>query len=99
MTRTAARISWLVGPDREVYHVLRDWPAGEKRTCMRCGGTVTARGSGARRGVTFLTRERGTQWRHRAYLAIHRGCIPERGHDVLRIRARSLRASQVRAGT
>ena len=101
MTRTAARISWLLEPEREIYRVQRG-PAVSyygvplMPGCIRCGGRCGV-ATGARAPLVFWHRVRGSVRRDVCTGEIHRGCIPEPGHDVLRIRARSLRASQVRA--
>jgi hypothetical protein len=96
---TAARISWLFPAEREVYRVFRTAPTSilEGGDCVRCGSVATDAGRGMRTAVFFAVRDRGTKWQHQDYGVIHRGCVPVPGQELQRIRARSLRATQVRA--
>src|SRR5690349_8880471 len=79
------------------------WPApGGKKApfdpgCIRCGGPISASGTGARTPLHFFHRDIGTSARGVRGAEIHSGCIPRDGETPQRIRARSLRASQVRA--
>lgn len=98
MTPTAARITGLL-PDpetREAYDIHRHAQPFPDGPCLRCGSPVTAFGTGQRRGLCVAVRDRGTDWRNREVLHIHRGCIPKAGETPQRIRARALHGSQVR---
>jgi hypothetical protein len=98
---TAARLSWLMPDGREVHRVYRRPPTCDLETgmaaCVRCGGGVTAAGTGARAAVYFAVRDRGTKWKGLEYGAVHRGCIPDRETTARGISPRALSATQVRA--
>lgn len=88
----AAKIGMLFPPEREVYglHSPKDPNTTEAMPCIRCGSLVL------RKGSVFSIRDRGTRWRNVDIAAIHTRCVPS-GDAPIGIKARSLRASQVRA--
>jgi hypothetical protein len=72
----AAKIGLLLPADREAYHLRRPPFGGEALPCIRCGAHCY-NASGARRGVYFTTRVRGSKFKLAAQRAIHQGCIPD----------------------
>ena len=110
---TATRVNWLLPDEtREVYRVYRgvraptDLPRpgghslasrADTQACLRCGGRIIDIGTGARAALTALVRARGTKCTDVTVQVIHRGCIPRPTEEPQRIRARALRATQLRA--
>lgn len=89
MTR-AAKIGMLYPAEREVYKLRRVIPNTPWIACKRCGAPAMSN------AVTYMVRDRGTNRRNSFEDAIHTRCVPS-GDAPIGIKARSLRASQVRA--
>lgn len=87
----AAKVGMLFPAEREVYNFRRPTPGEPGLPCIRCGNPCTTKGS------VFTVRDKGTRWRNAEDKAIHTRCVPS-GDAPIGIKARSLRASQVRAG-
>ena len=83
----AAKIGMLYPPEREVYKLRR---YGNNLPCKRCGSPC------ALKAVSYAVRDRGSRCHNAILDAIHNRCVPS-GDAPIGMKARSLRASQVRA--
>jgi len=86
----AAKVGMLLPAEREVYKFRSPDPEVVVLPCVRCGSPVYTKGS------VFTVRDKGTLRRNTEDQAIHTRCVPS-GDAPIGMKARSLRASQVRA--